>query len=415
MRLVKIKDIGTVVSGSTPKTNVPEYWGGEIAWATPKDLSLLDGQYLYDTAKKITQLGYDSCSTSLLPKDSVLFSSRAPIGLVAINKIPVCTNQGFKSIIPNKEVSSLYLYYALKYFSKTLERLGNGATFKELSKKTFEEFALPLPDISDQIRIADILSKAELLIRQRKESLRLLDEFLKSTFLEMFGDPVRNEKGWKKVRLSEICSKIGSGATPRGGKESYKSEGIKLIRSMNVHNNTFIFDGLVFIDEAQASKLDHVIVKPNDVLLNITGASVGRCCLAPKEVVPARVNQHVSIIRPDSNVINPVFLSRVLTNTHFQAQIVKEAKLKGATREAITKEEIERMEVPLPNKRFQSLFATIVEKTELLKARQQHSLKELSTLYGSLSQRAFQGELDLREEPLANAAEPEVVYHKARK
>lgn len=308
------------------------------------------------------------------------------------------------------------LDYLRHFLNRTdLTKYITGTTRGKLTRTALDRIEVPLPPLLFQIRIADTLNRAEAVISQRKESLRLLDEFLKSTFLEMFGDPVRNEKGWKKVRLSEICSKIGSGATPRGGKESYKSEGIKLIRSMNVHNNTFIFDGLVFIDEAQASKLDHVIVKPNDVLLNITGASVGRCCLAPKEVVPARVNQHVSIIRPDSNVINPVFLSRVLTNTHFQAQIVKEAKLKGATREAITKEEIERMEVPLPNKRFQSLFATIVEKTELLKARQQHSLKELSTLYGSLSQRAFQGELDLREEPLANAAEPEVVYHKARK
>jgi restriction endonuclease S subunit len=315
----------------------------------------------------------------------------------------------------HSEFDTEFIAKFLQYQFPYLRRKASGATIPHINRSSLEDLMIPAIPLSEQVRVAKTLSKAESLLLRRKETLALLDAFLKSTFLEMFGDPVRNEKGWKKVRLSEICSKIGSGATPRGGKESYKSEGIKLIRSMNVHNNTFIFDGLVFIDEAQASKLDHVIVKPNDVLLNITGASVGRCCLAPKEVVPARVNQHVSIIRPDSNVINPVFLSRVLTNTHFQAQIVKEAKLKGATREAITKEEIERMEVPLPNKRFQSLFATIVEKTELLKARQQHSLKELSTLYGSLSQRAFQGELDLREEPLANAAEPEVVYHKARK
>src|SRR5690606_34903064 len=105
MRRLRIKDIGKVVSGSTPKTNIDRYWEGDIIWVTPKDLSSLTGQYLSDSTQKITKSGYDSCSTTLLPENSVLFSSRAPIGLVAINKIPVCTNQGFKSIIPNEDIS----------------------------------------------------------------------------------------------------------------------------------------------------------------------------------------------------------------------------------------------------------------------------------------------------------------------
>jgi len=409
----RLADICEIQIGKTPRRSVGKYWGEGHPWVSISDMR---SRTITETKEQITNIAVEDCGCKMVAKGTILLSFKLSIGKVAFAGMNLFTNEAIAAL-PIKRPDLIhpnYLYYALKNIPLTGSN--NAAKGSTLNKESLRALQLPAPkSLDDQSRIADILGKVESLIEQRKESLRLLDEFLKSTFLEMFGDPVRNEKGWKKVRLSEICSKIGSGATPRGGKESYKSEGIKLIRSMNVHNNTFIFDGLVFIDEAQASKLDHVIVKPNDVLLNITGASVGRCCLAPKEVVPARVNQHVSIIRPDSNVINPVFLSRVLTNTHFQAQIVKEAKLKGATREAITKEEIERMEVPLPNKRFQSLFATIVEKTELLKARQQHSLKELSTLYGSLSQRAFQGELDLREEPLANAAEPEVVYHKARK
>ncbi len=103
--------------------------------------------------------------------------------------------------------------------------------------------------------------------------------------------------GWSKIKLSDITSKIGSGATPRGGKSAYKAHGISLIRSMNVHDGEFIEKNLAFIDESQAKKLSNVIIEKNDVLLNITGASIARCCVVPSRILPARVNQHVSILR----------------------------------------------------------------------------------------------------------------------
>lgn len=222
----------------------------------------------------------------------------------------------------------------------------------------------------------------------------------------MFGDPVRNEKGWEKVVLGNVCGKIGSGSTPRGGKESYHSEGISLIRSLNVHNDTFVYKDLAFIDDKQAHELRNVIIEENDVLLNITGASVARCCIVPKEILPARVNQHVSIIRPDANILNPRFLSRMFTCENYQLKLVKDAKSKGATREAITKEELELMKVIAPPKQLQTQFAQIVEKTETLKTQYQQSLQELENLYGSLSQKAFRGELSIKDESLLMAAEP---------
>lgn len=268
-----------------------------------------------------------------------------------------------------------------------------GATIPHISRKALEDLEIPVLSVNDQLHIANLLSKAENLIAQRKESIRLLDEFLKSTFLEMFGDPVRNEKGWDKVVLGNVCKKIGSGSTPRGGKESYHKEGISLIRSLNVHNDEFVYKDLAFIDDKQAHELRNVIVEENDVLLNITGASVARCCIVPKEILPARVNQHVSILRPDNEVLNPYFLSRMFTTKTYQLKLVKDAKSKGATREAITKEELEQMKVIAPPLSLQTQFAHIVEKTEALKTQYQQSLQELENLYGSLSQKAFRGEL----------------------
>ncbi|MBL0027526.1 MAG: restriction endonuclease subunit S [Saprospiraceae bacterium] len=211
MRILKIKEIGDVISGSTPKTEKKEYWDGEINWATPKELGQLDGKYLNDTERKITKEGFKSCSTRLIPPGNILFTSRAPIGHLAINNIEVCTNQGFKSIILKEEYASDYIYYALKRSVKKLQDLGTGSTFKELSKGKFEEFTIPVPRLLDQHYIANLLSKAENLIAQRKESIRLLDEFLKSTFLEMFGDPATNSKKWELKTLKDVCLKIQDG------------------------------------------------------------------------------------------------------------------------------------------------------------------------------------------------------------
>lgn len=270
-----------------------------------------------------------------------------------------------------------------------------GATIPHISRRALDNLEVPVISIDAQLHIARLLTKAESLISRRKESLRLLDEYLKSTFLEMFGDPVRNEKGWEQVQLSNVCLKIGSGATPKGGKESYHKEGISLIRSLNVHNDEFIYEDLAFIDENQANELKNVTVEKNDVLLNITGASVARCCIVPEIVLPARVNQHVSIIRPIIDILNPFFLSRLFTSPNYQIKLVKDAKSNGATREAITKEEIEKMNLIAPPIKLQTQFAQIVEKTEALKVQYRESLRELENLYGSLSQRVWRGEVEI--------------------
>jgi len=132
---VRLEDCTEIVSGATPSTSESAYWDGDVCWATPKDLSELDGAYISDTPRKITRSGLQSCAATVLPRDSVLFSSRAPIGHVAINTVPMATNQGFKSFVPNRErVHAKFLYHWLRRNRPYLESLGNGATFKEVSK-----------------------------------------------------------------------------------------------------------------------------------------------------------------------------------------------------------------------------------------------------------------------------------------
>ena len=149
----KLAEIGQIVSGATPRTTDSENYGGNIAWITPADLSGYKEKYIACGAKSITQKGYDSCSTQLMPAGTVLFSSRAPIGYVAIAKNPVCTNQGFKSVIPNDNVNSEFLYYQLLYLRKQIQDMGSGTTFKEISAKKFGQVEVVLPEIKVQERI----------------------------------------------------------------------------------------------------------------------------------------------------------------------------------------------------------------------------------------------------------------------
>ena len=155
---IKIKDIGKVVGGATPSTKEKDNYGGYIPWITPKDLTGYSNIFITRGERNITQKGYNSCSTKILPINSILFSSRAPIGYLAIVKKELCTNQGFKSIIPNEKINYLFLYYLLKYNKNYISSLGTGTTFKEISGSVMENIELNIPELlSDQERIANIL------------------------------------------------------------------------------------------------------------------------------------------------------------------------------------------------------------------------------------------------------------------
>lgn len=159
-RTCTIGDLGTVVGGATPSTKRAEnYDGGTIAWITPKDLAGFSGRFIFCGERYITEQGLKSCSTQLVPAHTVLFSSRAPIGYIAIAGQDVCTNQGFKSVIPNESTDYMFLYYLLKYNKDKIENLGSGTTFKEISGSTMRGIEVFVPEaVEEQRRIASILS-----------------------------------------------------------------------------------------------------------------------------------------------------------------------------------------------------------------------------------------------------------------
>lgn len=186
----KISDIGTVVGGATPSTKIPEnYEDGKIAWITPKDLSTFSGRYIGRGERNITEVGLKSCSTQILPKNTVLFSSRAPIGYVAIAANEVCTNQGFKSVIPNENTDPLFLFYLLKYNKDKIEGMGSGTTFKEVSGNTMKNIVVSVPrDKSVQKKIADILSSIDDKIEENEQINNNLEQQLCAIFKELFSE-----------------------------------------------------------------------------------------------------------------------------------------------------------------------------------------------------------------------------------
>lgn len=276
------------------------------------------------------------------------------------------------------ELENQYLYYFLKSdIGHTLiTSKAEGSVRDNLKITMLAEFSIPLPPLETQKLIAAQLDKCTALIAKHKQMLEKYDTLIKSRFIEMFGDPVLNPMNWPVMKLKSLTSKIGSGATPKGGRESYISEGIALVRSMNVYNGGFEYDGLAHITEEQAKELNNVTLMENDILINITGASVARCCVLPSDVLPARVNQHVSILRTKEE-INPIYLSNLLISDSEQRVLLEIGGAGGATREAITKTELEELKILVPPLTLQNNFAAFVQQIDKSKFEIANSLKRL--------------------------------------
>ena len=228
MRRVKLGQICEVVSGGTPKTNVEEYWNGEFNWITPAEIN--DNDYIIsDTKRKITQLAIEKKKLTLLPKGTVLLSSRAPIGKVAIAGKEMYCNQGFKNLICSDEICNEYLYWYLKSKKEYLNSLGRGATFKEISKKIVENIEIKLPEIEQQRKIVNKLKEVDKIIQQRKCQSRLLDGMVQARFVELFGDLKSNNKRWPIVGFKE-CADIDTNMIHNfEGYEDYPHIGINCI------------------------------------------------------------------------------------------------------------------------------------------------------------------------------------------
>lgn len=203
---VTLSEAAHIISGGTPKSGVAEYWEGDVEWITPKDMGKMTGIYAFDTGRKITELGLSKSSAKLIAQNSVILSTRAPIGHLAINTVPMATNQGCRGLVPKDNLDTKYLYYFLSKSVELLNDLGSGTTFKELSKGSLEKVTIPLPTLIEQKRIVALLDTVFADLEQTrakteqnlKNARELFDSYLQQVFSQ-------KGEGWVDGKMTDIC------------------------------------------------------------------------------------------------------------------------------------------------------------------------------------------------------------------
>lgn len=370
--------------------------------APEEQLDYIDLSAVDNTAKAVTSsqsiTGSEAPSRARqrVKAGDILVSTVRPnlngVARVPANLDGATASTGFCVLRPKiAELDASYLFHWVQSsaFINDMVRKATGASYPAISDKIIGQSEIPLPPLDEQKRIAAILDQADELRRKRQRALDRLNQLGQAIFHEMFGDLGDGQTPLKKLR--DLTSKIGSGATPKGGDAAYKAEGTPLIRSMNVRDGEFSLRGLAFLDHEQASKLNNVVVQSNDVLLNITGASVARVCRAPSSMNGARVNQHVSIIRLNDE-LSSEFLEAFLLMPSTKSKLLNIAE-SGATRQAITKAQIEELAVPVPGQAKQAQFASSLNAAKEVFWAGAMQSEHFDALSSSLQHRAFRGEL----------------------
>lgn len=368
----KIKEVADVIGGSTPKTNVEEYWGGNNYWVTPAEL---DGsKYIEKTVRCITSNAVDKTNLTLMPSGTVLLSSRAPIGKVCITKAPMYCNQGFKNLICKELLYNEFAYYFLKHNVDYLQSLGTGATFKEISKKVVENVTIPVPPLSEQQHIVEELDLLSSIIEKKKAQLKELDNLAQSLFYEMFGDPITNEKGWEVKKLGKLCITSSGGTPSKTHKEYYEGGNIPWLRSGEVAQG-YIYNTEMYITEEGLNNSSAKYFPINTVVVAMYGATVGQVGILKSRMT---TNQAICGIFPSESFV-PTFLMFFLKG--MKPVYLKDAA--GGAQPNISQGVIKNTLVPIVSIALQQQFASKIEVIERQKELIKQSIKEVETLFNS--------------------------------
>lgn len=377
----KLGDICEIVSGSTPKTGIPEYWDGDIKWITPAELNE-DTYIVSDSARKITEIGVEKTGLSPFPAGTVILSSRAPIGKVAIAGCKMYCNQGFKNLICSELINNRYLYWFLKGKTKYLNSLGRGATFKEISKQIVSAIEIDVPDKEIQEFAVQILEKVSGLIKMRKQELQMLEELTKARFVELFGDPIINPNNYEKVTLSDVCTKVTDGThdTPER-----LEEGVLLLTGKNIRPTGILFDDVEYVSEE-----DHKIIysrcnpEYGDVLYTNIGVNYGTACFNNLDFEFSMKN--VALLKPKRAELDGHYLWICLN--YMRNYILSQNQVGGA-QSFMGLAAIKKIMIPIPPMIIQSQFSEFLIQIENTKMIIQKALDETQQLFDSLMQQYF--------------------------
>ncbi|MHA6572606.1 restriction endonuclease subunit S [Pseudomonas yamanorum] len=389
-----LDSLSKIIAGQSPESSTYNSVGNGLPFFQGK----ADFQHMYPRVR----MWCTSPKRKEAEPGDILISVRAPVGAVNICNQKSIIGRGLAALRPSSNLDGKFLYYYLKANERQIDALGTGSTFKAITQDTLKKITIPVPPLEDQIRIANLLGKVEQFIIQRKNNLQQLEDFLNSIFLEMFGDPVRNEKGWDKPELKAF-GKISTGNTPpRNNLANYDDNFIEWIKTDNITGKSvFVTPSTEHLSEV-GSKKARTTTDGALLVACIAGSieSIGRAALTNRKV---SFNQQINAIQPSED-INPLYLYVLfkLSRAYIQSHATKGMK------KILTKGDFQQIKMIKPPLDLQNRFASIVEKAEDIKSRYQQSLTDLEALYGALSQQAFKGNLDLSRVPLPDLKPEEV-------
>ena len=379
MTRYKLSEICKIVSGSTPKTNVPEYWDGENVWITPAEIT--DKTFIvYDSQRKLSNLGVEKTHLSSFPKGTVILSSRAPIGKVAIAGVEMFCNQGFKNLICSEKIMNEYLYWFLKGKTKYLNSLGRGATFKELSAKIIGNIELEVPSIQEQKEVVIRLRKIDQIIGVFEREVELLDELIKARFVEMFGDPVINSYQLPVQSMTDICDIIDGDR----GKNYPKAEDILdsgyclFLNAKNVTQKGFDFESCNFITREKDDALRKGKLSRGDVVLTTRG-TVGNLAYYSEDIPyeNIRINSGMVILRMNRNILNEIYFIELFK---MKLSDIKEKNASGSAQPQLPISTMNKIILLIPPLELQNQFASFVQEIDKSRLRELLAIKQIKLL-----------------------------------
>lgn len=365
MAKYKIGEICQIVSGSTPKTSVNEYWDGNIKWITPAEINE-DTYIVNDSERKISELAVEKNHMLSFPKGTVILSSRAPIGKVAIAGCEMYCNQGFKNLICSNVINNKYLYWFLKEKKGFLNSLGRGATFKEISKSIISKIEIEVPSKEKQEDIVEILEKINNIIKDRKREICALDNLIKARFVEMFGDAVDNPLRWNKKQLQEIVTDdctISYGIVQTG--EDQK-DGVPVFRPVDIVNRIPKLEELKKTTEKISNKYKKTILKGREMLITVR-ANIAETCIVGEEFKGCNVGRGIVPIRTKEDIMVLEFLKCILDSKHINDDIKRKAK--GITLIQLNMQDLREIELiipPIEKQKAYVQFAKQVDKSKVM-------------------------------------------------
>ena len=380
----KLSELGEIVGGATPFTKNESYYGGDIPWLTPKDLANFNGRYINFGERNITEAGYKSTSVKMLPINSVLFSSRAPIGYVAINnKNEVCTNQGFKSVIPNSKTDYMFLYYLLKYNKNKIEAMGSGTTFKEVSGTVMKNIIVNVPETKeDQIKIGKILSKIDDKIELNTHTNDNLLELINNLYKESFS----NIEEYKQA--DEIANITIGKTPPRSNREcfTYNEDDIKWLSISDLGKcGIYAWNTSEKLTEKAVNKYNVKVIPENTIVLSFK-LTIGRIAITANKMATNEAIAHFNLL--DNDMI--YYLYSYLKNFDY-SKLGNTSSIATAVNSKI----IKAMPIGIPNKNsvleFNNTVRPLFEKIKL-NEEQNMTLRQLRD---TLLPKLMNGEIDL--------------------